>query len=154
MGFSHSWIAVRGATREQAMEALGMEVSNVQTDLLAGVSLFEWPDEWLVVISDDYQNALQGELAQLGRLGASAVAYGADEEALYWVRADTKMDRMSGASQSIRPSRYFGSSDILPKTWIPSSRTPRRRRPRGKICSPRFPAYSRNRSADSRFTAT
>jgi len=84
MGLSHSWIAVRGLTREQTLEALGMDVSDAQTNLLEGVSLLEWRDDWLVIVSDDYRNALQGELAELGQLGTSAVAYGASEEALYW----------------------------------------------------------------------
>jgi hypothetical protein len=84
VGFSHSWIAVQGLTPERALEALGMEVSDVKTDLLEGVSLFDWRDDWLVLVSDDYQSALGGELAELGPLGVSAVAYGASEEALYW----------------------------------------------------------------------
>jgi len=84
MGFSHSWIAVRGLTRERALEALGSEVSDAETDLLEGVSLFDWRDDWLVIVSDDYQDALEGDLAELGPLGVSAIAYGASEEDLYW----------------------------------------------------------------------
>jgi hypothetical protein len=81
MGFAHSWIAVRGLTREQALESLGMAVSEVQTDLLEGVALFDWSDDWLVVLSEDDGNGFDGELAELGRLGRAAVAYGVNLDA-------------------------------------------------------------------------
>lgn len=84
MGFSHSWIAVRGLTREAALEAVGMEISAEQTELLEGTSLFDWPNEWLIVVSDDYLDALQGQLSELGSLGEVAVACGTDDEALYF----------------------------------------------------------------------
>ena len=83
MGFSHSFIAVQGVTREQALEALGMTVSEVQTDILEGVALFDWSDDWLVVLSEDDRDALDGELAELGSLGRAAVAYGVDVDAPY-----------------------------------------------------------------------
>jgi hypothetical protein len=83
MGFSHSFIAVQGLTREQALEALGMEVAEVQTDLLEGISLFDWSDDWLVVLSEDDRDAVDGELAELGALGRAAVAYGVNVDAPY-----------------------------------------------------------------------
>ncbi|WP_116090188.1 hypothetical protein [Sphingomonas crusticola] len=83
MGFSHSWIAVQGLTCEQALDALGMEVSDVQADLLEGVALLEWSDDWLVVLSEDDQDATGGDLAELGRLGRAYVAYGVDVDAPY-----------------------------------------------------------------------
>lgn len=84
MGFSHSWIAVRGLTREAALEALAMEVSDVRTDLLEGTALFDWPNGWLVVVSDDYQEALQGQLSELGSLGEVAIACGTNDDAQYF----------------------------------------------------------------------
>jgi len=83
VGFSHSFIAVQGLTREQALEALGMAVSEVRTDLLEGVTLFDWSDDWLVVLSADDRDALEGELAELGSLGRAAVAYGVDTDVPY-----------------------------------------------------------------------
>ena len=83
MSFSHSWIAVQGLDREQALEALGMEVSDVQADLLEGVALFEWSDDWLVVMSEDERDAIEGDLAELGPLGRTYVAYGVDMDAPY-----------------------------------------------------------------------
>ena len=84
MGFSHSWIAVRGLARERALEALGMTMSEIQTDLLQGIALFDWADSWLVVVSDDYRDALEGQLSKLGNLGEAAVACGTNDEALYF----------------------------------------------------------------------
>ena len=83
MGFAHSWIAVQGLTREQALEALGMEVSDVQVDILEGIALFEWPDDWLVLLSEDDRDAIDGDLAELGPLGRTYVAYGVDMDAPY-----------------------------------------------------------------------
>jgi hypothetical protein len=82
MGFSHSWIAVRGVTREQALEALGMEISAVQTDYLDGIALIDWQDDWLLAISDDSEDAFDGYLAQLAPLG-EAVACSMIESVMY-----------------------------------------------------------------------
>lgn len=82
MGFSHSWIAVRGVTREQALEALGMEISAVQRDFLDGVALIDWNDDWLLAISDDSEEAFDGHLAQLAPLG-EAVACSMIESVMY-----------------------------------------------------------------------
>ena len=82
MGFSHSWIAVRGLTREQALEALGMKVSAVQTDFLDGVALIDWKDDWLLAISDDCEDAFDGDLAKLAALG-QAVASCVHEGVMY-----------------------------------------------------------------------
>jgi hypothetical protein len=83
MGFSHSWVAVQGLGREQALEALGMEVSDVQADILEGIALFEWSDDWLVVLSEDDRDAMDGDLAKLGSLGSTYVAYGVDLDTPY-----------------------------------------------------------------------
>lgn len=83
MGFSHSWIAVQGLTREQALDALAMEVSDVQADILEGIALLEWSDDWLVLLSEDDQDAMNGDLAELGPLGRAYVAYGVDMDAPY-----------------------------------------------------------------------
>jgi len=83
MGFSLSWIAVRGMTREQALEALGMEVSEEPADILEGVAMLEWPGDWLVVLSGDDRDALGGDLAALGQLGRTYVAYGMDTDVPY-----------------------------------------------------------------------
>jgi hypothetical protein len=82
MGFSHSWIAVRGVTRERALEALGMEISDIQTDYLDGVALIDWQDNWLLAISDDSADAFDGDLAQLAALG-DAVACSVQEDVMY-----------------------------------------------------------------------
>jgi len=82
MGFSHSWIAVRGLSREQALEALGMEVSGAQTDYLDGIALIDWEDDWLLAISDDCADAFDGDLAKLSPLG-SAVACCVHEGVMY-----------------------------------------------------------------------
>lgn len=84
MGFSHSWIAVRGTTRERALDALGMTMSEIRTDLLQGVALFESAGDWLVFVSDDYRDAIEGPLSELGSLGDAAVACGTNDEALYF----------------------------------------------------------------------
>ena len=83
MAFAHSWIAVQGLTREQALEALAMEVSDVQTDILEEIALFEWSDDWLVLLSEDDRDAINGDLAELGTLGRAYVAYGVDVDAPY-----------------------------------------------------------------------
>jgi len=83
MGLSHSWIAVRGLTREQALETLAMEVSDVETDFIDGIALFDWPGDWLVVISDDDEDALEGRLAELGPLGEAAVACSVNEHVMH-----------------------------------------------------------------------
>ena len=82
MGFSHSWIAVRGLSREQALEALGMEVSGVQPDYLDGVALIDWKDDWLLAISDDSADAFDGDLANLAPLGR-AIACSVHEGVMY-----------------------------------------------------------------------
>ena len=81
MGFSHSSIAVQGITRDQALEALGMTVSEIQTDILEGVSMFDWFDGWLIILSEDDGDGFDGQLEELGRLGQSAVAYGVNVDA-------------------------------------------------------------------------
>jgi hypothetical protein len=73
MGFSHSWIAVKGVTTERALEALGMEISRVQTDYLEGIALIEWPDDWLLVLSDNSEEAIDGDLTRLAPLGRAVV---------------------------------------------------------------------------------
>jgi hypothetical protein len=80
MSFLQSWIAVQGVTREQALDVLGMEVSDVQAELFEGVALIERPDGWLLVLSDDDEDAFGGVLARLAPLGRAAVAYGLDAE--------------------------------------------------------------------------
>lgn len=82
MGFSHSWIAVRDVTREQALEALGMEISDIQTDYLDGVALIDWHDNWLLAISDDSADAFDGDLARLAPLGP-AIACSVQEVVMY-----------------------------------------------------------------------
>lgn len=82
MGFSHSWIAVRKLKREQALEALGMEISEVQTDFLDGIALIDWKDDWLLAISDDSEDAFDGALAKLAALG-DAVACSVHEGVMY-----------------------------------------------------------------------
>jgi hypothetical protein len=69
MGFSHSWIAVQNLKQDQALEALGMEVAERQTDFLDGIALVDWTDDWLLVISDDGGDAFEGYLADLAALG-------------------------------------------------------------------------------------
>lgn len=104
MGFSFSWIAVRGLSREQVLEALGAEVADVQADILEGLALFDWPEGWVIVFSDDYRDAIQGQLATLGRLAQSAVARGFDAEKTYNVAAgyESGHDRWS---VTVNPSR-------------------------------------------------
>ena len=83
MGFSHSWIAVRDLTPERALEALGMEVSAAPRPnlFMDGVALIEWPD-WLLVISDKDDDALDGPLSKLATFG-SAVACSINEHVMY-----------------------------------------------------------------------
>lgn len=83
MGFSHSWIAVQGATPEQAMEALGMEVSPAPRPYLfcEGVALIEWPN-WLLVISDKDDDVFVGPLSRLAAFG-SAIACSMNERVMY-----------------------------------------------------------------------
>jgi len=83
MDFSHSWIAVQGLTREEALEALGMAVADVRTDILEGVAMFDWSDDWLVILNDDDGDVSAGDLAELGRLGRAAVAFSVNEHAPY-----------------------------------------------------------------------
>ena len=83
MGFSHSWIAVQGLKQEQVLEALGMEVSDVQTDFLDGTALIDWKDDWLLVISDDGRDAFEAYLADLAPLGRAAVVCGIHEGVMY-----------------------------------------------------------------------
>lgn len=70
MGFSHSWVAVQGLSPERAMEALGMESSPAPRPglFMDGVALIDWPD-WLLVISDDDEDAFEGPLSKLTLLG-------------------------------------------------------------------------------------
>ena len=105
MGFSHSWIAVQGLTREQALEALGMAVAEVQTDLLEGVALFEWSDDWLVVLSEDDRDAIEGELAELAPLGRACVAYGVDVDLPYATASGHEGGRNSWWSVTVKPDR-------------------------------------------------
>ena len=74
MGFSHSWVAVQGLSAERAMEALGMEVSEV----LAPQDIPDWrritvmgqfKDDWLLVLSADAEDAFEGKLSRLTILG-------------------------------------------------------------------------------------
>lgn len=82
MGFSHSWIAVQGLSRERALEALGMEVSDTQTDYLDGTALIDWKDGWLLVIDDNSREAFEGYLSDLAPLGR-AVACRIHEGVMY-----------------------------------------------------------------------
>lgn len=83
MSFSHSWIAVRDLTPEQAMEALGMEVSpSPRAGLFfQGVALVYLPD-WLLVISDKDDDAFKGPLSKLVAFGP-AVACSVNEHVMY-----------------------------------------------------------------------
>ena len=83
MGFSFSWIAVQGLTREQVLNALGMEVSGVNTDYLEGIVLFDRPEGWLIVVSEDDRDAMEGSLSDLGPLAKIAVARGFNEDKGY-----------------------------------------------------------------------
>jgi hypothetical protein len=83
VGFSHSWIAVQGLKQEQVLEALGMEVSDVQTDFLDGTALIDWKDDWLLVISDDGRDAFEAYLADLAPRGRAAVVCGIHESVMY-----------------------------------------------------------------------
>jgi len=74
MGFSHSWVAVQGLSPERALEALGMEVSEV----LAPRDIPDWrritvmgqmKDDWLLVLSADAEDAFEGKLSRLTLLG-------------------------------------------------------------------------------------
>jgi len=83
MGFSHSWIAVRGLTPERALEALGMEISPSPREglFMEGIALIDWPD-WLLVISDNDSDAFEGRLAKLTAFGR-AVACSINERVMY-----------------------------------------------------------------------
>jgi len=83
MGFSHSWIAVRGLTPKRAMEVLGMEVSPTPRPglFMQGVALIFLPD-WLVAISDRDDDAFKGSLSKLAALGP-AVACSINERVMH-----------------------------------------------------------------------
>ena len=83
MGFSHSWIAVQGLTRERALEVLGMEISPARRPnlFMDGVALIDWPD-WLLVISDKDNDAFEGPLSKLAAFGP-AVACTINERVMY-----------------------------------------------------------------------
>lgn len=84
MGFSHSYIAVQGLEPAQALEVLGMEVARVtepDDTELSGLLMGELQDGWLLLLSDDYDNALEGKLAQLAGSGP-AVACAVNEHVM------------------------------------------------------------------------
>jgi hypothetical protein len=83
MGFSHSWIAVQGLAPEQALATLELEIAAESGNgFWNGISLLAWPDGWLLVLSDDDENAFKGRLARLAVLG-SAVACSINERVMY-----------------------------------------------------------------------
>ncbi|HWI86968.1 MAG TPA: hypothetical protein VNT42_11685 [Sphingomonas sp.] len=71
---------MRGVDAEQILEALGMEVRDVpkRDDFLEERALIHWQDDWLLVVSDDDEDAFTGPLSGLASLG-SAVACSVNE---------------------------------------------------------------------------
>ena len=85
MGFSHSWIAVRGLTPAQATEALGMEVEEVRApeEMTAdGLYVGLMPNGWLIALTDRRANAFEGPLVDLAKFGP-AVACQVNERVMY-----------------------------------------------------------------------
>jgi hypothetical protein len=83
MGFSHSWVAVQGLAPERALAALELEIAAESgNDFLNGTSLIAWSNGWLLVVSDDSQDAFEGNLARLAVLGP-AVACSINEHVMY-----------------------------------------------------------------------
>jgi hypothetical protein len=81
MGFSHSWVAVQGIARAQVLDTLGMAVSEVQAELWEGTSLFEWEDDWLVILQADNEDS-SDELHELGRASPAAILCRVDDQAM------------------------------------------------------------------------
>jgi len=84
MGFSHSWVAVQGVDSGQILAALGMEVREIPKwdSFLEERALIDWRDGWLLVLSDDDEDAFEGSLSRLAKLGP-AVACRVNERVMY-----------------------------------------------------------------------
>lgn len=83
MGLSHSWIAVKGASREAALQSLGMEADREIGDgFPRKVGIAELPGAWLLVVTTDSERAFKPPFVELARLGP-AVACGEDEHVMF-----------------------------------------------------------------------
>ena len=71
MGIKHSWIAIRGLKPEDALAALGMEVSELLEPhyLADGIGMAQLPADWLLFVSDRKANAFEGKLVGLAAFG-------------------------------------------------------------------------------------
>jgi len=73
MGLTLSWVAVRGLEPEQALAALGMEVSETLKYEDIGwrdnIALGPLPNGWLLAVSGDSADAFEGQLEPLTKLG-------------------------------------------------------------------------------------
>ncbi len=83
MGFSFSWFAVRGVTRDTALEELGLELTG-KTDFhvpICGVA--QLPDGWLLFAFDeDLDRAFEESFVALSKHGP-AVACAVDEHVMF-----------------------------------------------------------------------
>lgn len=83
MGFSHSWVAVRGVALPDALAAAGLELGAApqRRRRVAEVVCSELADGWLLFLSDNFDDAFKGDLTPLTRLG-SAVACAVEEHVM------------------------------------------------------------------------
>ncbi|WP_337189217.1 hypothetical protein [Phenylobacterium sp.] len=84
MGFSHSWIAVSGLAPDDAVATLGAEVVGEvdARELPEALGMGVLPGGWLLVLSNDFDDAFKGRLARLAALGP-AVACAVEEHVMY-----------------------------------------------------------------------
>jgi hypothetical protein len=74
MGFSHSWIAVKGLDRATALATLGLEADEDEADELHRRGLGALPGGWLLVVAEG-DGALNGETAALAAHGPAVACF-------------------------------------------------------------------------------
>jgi hypothetical protein len=84
MGFSHSWVAVRGCSPAAVIEALGFEETGDTDPVLPGrLGVAELPGGWTILVSADFDGAFKKWAPALVALGREAVACAEEEHVMY-----------------------------------------------------------------------
>lgn len=81
MGFSHSWIAVKGLDRATALTALRLEAEQGESDDLPRLGLGALANDWLLIVAAE-DEALQDRMTALAAYGP-AVACFVEEHVMY-----------------------------------------------------------------------